>query len=336
MSKRPTIIDVAKAAGVSKSTVSLVLQNSSSVKAETRTQVMQAIKETRYVYNRAAANLRGAGAGLVGLIINDLRNPYYTELAASVQMKFAERGYATAIGNSDEDPGLQAQLITSMIEHGVSALMIAPAYGGDDAPFKDIQQAGIPTVQVLRSLSRESVNFPLFTMDYTTGGLLATDHILTSWGSDVAFVGCVESREITIERKSGYAKKMDDMGLAPVYFHGEANRTFGYETAIEIAQNHPEIKGIVTFNDLVALGMLAGFAQAGVKVGEDIGIVGFDDIQEAGQCYPKLSSVRCDVNSLGQQTVDVLLDWVEKDLHPKDQVRFPVDLIIRASSSRDS
>ncbi|NRB16140.1 MAG: LacI family DNA-binding transcriptional regulator [Rhodobacteraceae bacterium] len=335
MSKRPTIIDVAKAAGVSKSTVSLVLQNSSSVKAETRTQVLQAIKDTRYVYNRAAANLRGAGAGLVGLIINDLRNPYYTELATSVQMKFAERGYATAIGNSDEDPELQAQLITSMIEHGVSALMIAPAYGGDDAPFKDIQQAGIPTVQVLRSLSGGAVSFPLFSMDYMTGGLLAADHMLTTWGKGIAFVGGVESREITIERKSGYVKKMRDMGLDPIYFHGESNRTFGYETAIEIAKNHPEIKGIVTFNDLVALGMLGGFAQAGVKVGEDIGIVGFDDIQEASQCYPKLSSVRCDVNAFGQQTVDVLLNWVEKDVRPNDQVRFPVDLVLRASSTRE-
>lgn len=335
MSKRPTIIDVAKAAGVSKSTVSLVLQNSSSVKAETRTQVMQAIKDTRYVYNRAAANLRGAGTGLVGLIINDLRNPYYTELAASVQMKFAERGYATAIGNSDEDPKLQAQLITSMIEHGVSALMIAPTYGGDDAPFKDIEQAGIPTVQVLRSLSDDSISFPLFSMDYITGGLLATDHMLAAWGKDIAFVGGVETREITIERKSGYIKKMTDMGLEPISFHGQANRTFGYETAIEIAKNQPEITGVVTFNDLVALGMLGGFAQAGVKVGKDIGIVGFDDIQEASQCYPKLSSVRCDVNTFGQQTADVLLNWVEKDVRPNDQVRFPVDLVLRASSTRD-
>lgn len=335
MSKRPTIIDVAKAAGVSKSTVSLVLQNSSSVKAETRTQVMQAIKDTRYVYNRAAANLRGAGTGLVGLIINDLRNPYYTELAASVQMKFAERGYATAIGNSDEDPKLQAQLITSMIEHGVSALMIAPTYGGDEAPFRDIKQASIPTIQVLRSLSGDSVSFPLFSMDYINGGLLATDHMLAAWGKNIAFVGGVEARDITIERKSGYIKKMADMGLEPRSFHGQANRAFGYETAIDIAKNHPEITGVVTFNDLVALGMLGGFAQAGVKVGKDIGIVGFDDIQEASQCYPKLSSVRCDVNAFGQQTADVLLNWVEKDVRPNDQVRFPVDLVLRASSTRD-
>lgn len=81
--------------------------------------------------------------------------------------------------------------------------------------------------------------------------------------------------------------------------------------------------------------MLAGFAQAGVKVGEDIGIVALDDTQEASQCYPKLSSVRCDVNTFGQLTADVLLNWVEKDVRPNDQVRFPVDLVIRDSSSRE-
>jgi len=172
-------------------------------------------------------------------------------------------------------------------------------------------------------------------MDYKTGGELATGHLLEGWGKNIAFVGGMESREITIERKSGYIKKMEDVKFESIAFHGKSNRKFGYETAIEIAKNHPEIKGIVTFNDLVALGMLAGFAQAGVKVGVDIGIVGFDDIQEASQCFPKLSSVRCDVNALGQQTADVLLNWVEKDVRPSDQVRFPVDLVIRASSSRD-
>ena len=80
--KRATIIDVANEAGVSKSTVSLVLQNSSLVKPDTRKQVLAAMKAVNYVYNRAAANLRGASVGLVGLIINDIRNPYYTELAA--------------------------------------------------------------------------------------------------------------------------------------------------------------------------------------------------------------------------------------------------------------
>ncbi|MCB1347311.1 MAG: LacI family DNA-binding transcriptional regulator, partial [Maritimibacter sp.] len=104
MDKRPTIIDVARRAGVSKSTVSLVLQNSPQVRDETRAQVREAMAEIGYVYNRAAANLRSAGAGLIGLVINDLRNPFFTEFATSLQMSLSARGYAAVVANTDEDP----------------------------------------------------------------------------------------------------------------------------------------------------------------------------------------------------------------------------------------
>ena len=108
MSRRPTIHDVAREAGVSKSTVSLVLQDSPTVRAETRAAVRQAMARIGYVYNRNAANLRKAGVGLIGLVINDLRNPFFTEFATSVQMALSERGFATVIANTDEDPKLQA------------------------------------------------------------------------------------------------------------------------------------------------------------------------------------------------------------------------------------
>ena len=126
MDKRPTIIDVATLAGVSKSTVSLVLQQSPLVREETREDVRRAMAQLGYVYNRAAANLRSSNAGLIGLVINDLRNPFFTEFATAVQMAISEAGYATVVANTDEDPMLQAQVVGSMIEHGVSALVISP------------------------------------------------------------------------------------------------------------------------------------------------------------------------------------------------------------------
>ena len=119
MDKRPTIIDVAREAGVSKSTVSLVLQNSALVRAETRDDVKRAMADLGYVYNRAAATLRNANAGLIGLVINDLRNPFFTEFATSLQMALSARGYATVIANTDEDSTLQAQVVGAMLEHGV-------------------------------------------------------------------------------------------------------------------------------------------------------------------------------------------------------------------------
>ncbi len=127
MSKRPTIVDVARMAGVSKSTVSLVLQDSALVRPATRDLVRRAMADIGYVYNRAAATMRSSKVDLTGLVINDLRNPFFTEFAASAQRAFSRRGYATVIANTDEDPELQAQAVASMIAHGVSGLVISPA-----------------------------------------------------------------------------------------------------------------------------------------------------------------------------------------------------------------
>ncbi|MDI6838772.1 MAG: LacI family DNA-binding transcriptional regulator, partial [Rhizobiaceae bacterium] len=136
MERRPTIVDVARVAGVSKSTVSLVLQNSSLVKEETRRTVREAMDRIGYVYNRAAANLRTSNVGLIGLVINDLRNPFFTEFATSLQMALSARGYAAVLANTDEDPRIQAQVVAAMIEHGVSALVVSPAYDDDASTFK--------------------------------------------------------------------------------------------------------------------------------------------------------------------------------------------------------
>ncbi len=330
--KRSTIIDVAKAAGVSKSTVSLVLQKSPLVNEKTRKHVLAAMQETKYVYNRAAANLRGARFGLIGLVINDLRNPYYTELAVSVQMFFFSRGYATIIANSNEDPILQEQLIASMIEHGVSALMVAPCYGAAPNLFDGVLSAEIPTLQVLRCIDSRVDQLPFYSMDYETGSYIATNHLIDNGKSRVAFVGGIDGREITKERKAGYLMRLAEQGDKPLVFHGAADRDFGYEIAIVIAQNQPEISAAVTFNDLVALGMMAGFASVGITIGKQFRLVGFDDIKEASNSFPKLSSVRCDVNKFGLKTAALLLDWLENENVPESVVRYPVELVKRGSS----
>ena len=135
MDKRPTIIDVAVLAGVSKSTVSLVLQNSPLVKQQTRDEVRHAMVQLGYVYNRAAANLRSPNAGLIGLVINDLRNPFFTEFATSLQMALSARGFATVIANTDEDPDLQAQVVGAMLEHD-SGWMLEVIAGGARPPSR--------------------------------------------------------------------------------------------------------------------------------------------------------------------------------------------------------
>ncbi len=332
MNKRPTIIDVALRAGVSKSTVSNVLQNSPLVKPATREVVERAMTELNYVYNRSAANLRGGDIGLIGLVINDLRNPFFTEFAASAQMSFARRGYATVIANTDEDPELQARVIASMIEHGVSGFLISPTYVDEPLALENVRRAGIPAMQVLRRIDARTDVFPFASLDYVAGGRLATRHLIAQGARRIAFVGGLGDRPVTLERMAGYLEVMGEAGLAPVAFHGRPSRAFGRDIALRLAGERLEVEAAICFSDLVALGMLAGFAEAGVKVGAEFRLVGFDDIEECALTWPRLSSVRCDVARFGRHSAEAMLSWLETGARPPECHLAPVEMMARHSS----
>jgi LacI family transcriptional regulator len=333
MNRRPTIIDVARVAGVSKSTVSLVLQASPLVKEETRVQVKQAMLDIGYVYNRNAANMRSSNAGLIGLVINDLRNPFFTEFATSVQMALSERGYATVLANTDEDPAVQAQVVAAMIEHGVSALVISPAYGDEEATFGPLIRAGIPAMQVLRKVDSRTGTFPFAAPDYPAGSYLAAKHLLAQGARSIAFIGGVSGRAVARERMSGYLAALTEVGMEPVVIPGRASREFGRAAAGILAQDHRQVDAAICFNDLVALGVLSGFAERGRPVGASFRLVGFDDIEECAQAFPALSSVRCNIAGFGKTIAATILGWLEEGQAPLAETLTDVELVVRASSA---
>ena len=330
--RRPTIIDVAKNAGVSKSTVSLVLQNSPSVREQTRVKVRQAMAAVGYVYNRAAANMRMSNAGLIGLVINDLRNPFFTEFAISLQMALSDRGYAVVIANTDEDPGVQARTVSTMIEHGVSAVIISPAYGDVSATFDAIIRAALPTMQVLRKVDPRTNLLPFAGPDYLAGSRVATRHLLDRGAKRVAFVGGLDGRAVTQERMAGYLEVLTAADMAPLVLSGKSSRAFGREMAHVLARVHPDCDAVLCFNDLLALGMLTGCNELGRKVGTDIKVVGFDDIEEAAEAFPTLTTLRCDVASFGRSIAGTIVEWLENGRVPAPETRSPVELIVRKSS----
>ncbi len=330
--RRPTIIDVAREAGVSKSTVSLVLQNNPAVREETRVQVRAAMADIGYVYNRAAANMRMSNAGLIGLVINDLRNPFFTEFATSLQMALAARGYATVIANTNEDAALQEQVVGSMIEHGVSALIICPAYGDTQATFDALARGAIPTLQMLRQVDARLDLFPFIAPDYLTGSRLATQALIDAGARRIAFVGGLEGRAVTEERKAGYLEALAKQGADPVIIAGRPSQQFGRGAARAMQRDHPDVDAAVCFNDLVAMGMLSGFHEGGWQVGTDFLIAGFDDIEDAAHTYPSLTSVHCDIAGIGAAAARTVLAWVEDGTTPLPETRMPVSLSLRQSS----
>ncbi|WP_170558253.1 LacI family DNA-binding transcriptional regulator [Ruegeria atlantica] len=330
--RRPTIIDVANSAGVSKSTVSLVLQGSPQVKQETRKLVHAAMKEIGYVYNRSAANLRSTGTALIGLVINDLNNPFFTEFATSLQMALGSRGYAVVVANTNEDTELQDQVVGAMLEHGVSALILSPAYGDVSSTLSAVERAGIPLMQVLRQVESETARFPFIAPDYAEGGRAATQYLIDTGARNIAFIGGLDGAEVTQERLSGYIGAMKRNGLQPIVKTGKSSRSFGHEATISLFTEHPECDAAVCFNDLVAFGMINACHETQVKIGTEFQIVGFDDIKEASECWPALSTVHCGVSEFGEQVADTVLLWLQDGVSPAQQARTSTRLVLRQTT----
>lgn len=332
MDRRPTIIDVAKEASVSKSTVSLVLQNSPAVKDETRAQVREAMEKLGYVYNRAAAHLRSADTGLVGLIINDLRNPFFTEFAASLQSCLAEKDYAVVLADVQECPKRQAKMISTLIEHGVSGFVISPAYDDGARPLEAIARAGVPAIQVFRKIDDRGDLFPFIGPDYQKGSQVATEHLLRDAAGDMAFIGGLKDRHVTTERMSGYLEAMAARGQAPIVITGATGFEFGFAAASRLKKEHPNVDAALCFNDRVALGLIAGARHLGINLPGDLRVAGFDDIEGCQQSTPTLTSVSCGIPAFAAKISGDLLSWLDGFGAPKSGERTAVELVVRGSS----
>jgi LacI family transcriptional regulator len=222
-----------------------------------------------------------------------------------------------------------------MLEHGVSALVLSSAYGDVSATFDAIERAGVPTLQVLRRAAPEGSAVPFAVPDYTAGSRMATEHLLSLGARRIAFVGGREGREVTLSRMSGYLAMLAAAGIPPLHLPGRPGRAFGREAARKLATEHPEVDAALCFNDLVALGLLTGCAELGRKVGRDLRIIGFDDIEDCSQAWPALTSVSCDIATFGRSMAGTVLDWLENGKTPPPEIVTPVSLIRRASTLGD-
>ena len=302
------------------------------MKSETREHVQKVMAEIGYVYNRVAAKLRSGSTGLIGLVINDLRNPFFSELAASLQRSLSQQDYAAVVANTEEDPALQQKMINALIEHGVSAFVICPTYDDSGQALEPIARAGLPAMQVFRRVDNRLDKFPFAAPDYAEGGRLATEHLLAQGAKRIAFVGGLDGRPVTQERVSGYLKVMEERGQQPVVLTGAATRQFGREQAQVLQERFPEVDGVICFNDLVALGLVASASAQGRVIGAELRVVGVDDIEECAHSAPPLSSVSCRIPEFATHISDALLGWLTQGPAPAPDVRTPVSLMVRASS----
>ncbi len=327
-----TIVDIARAAGVSKSTVSYVLKGSPLVKAGTRARVEAIIEQYGYIYNRSAASLRTATSTFVGMVISDLTNPFFAELAAGIEDALYKSGYVPMLANTNEDIQRQAQVLRSMREHSVAGIVMSPARGTDCEALSAMLPALVPTVIVMRRV----IGSPLAYVgqDNREGARLGVAHLIRLGHRRIAFLGASQTITTRQERIAGWQDAHEEAGLRAdpdLIFESQPTREGGKICVLNALEARPTPTAFFCYNDIIAMGASRALTNRGIRVGQDVGVVGFDDIAEAEHNAPPLTTISCDTRQLGALGAESLISMLQGQAPSNHALTTPARLIARES-----
>ena len=330
VSGRATLRDVAAHAGVSKSTVSLVLRGSSLVADKTRAQVQSSIREIGYVYNRGAATLRSASTQTVGLIIPQIDNPFFGEFTVGVDETLDRAGFSAFLANTSETEARQDRFLNRMREHGVDGILVCPSAGSRPELVRRIRSWRMPCVQALRHVLAKQTDY--VAPDYRLGSQLATEHLILLGHKRIAFIGGAFEMSVTRERRGGFKSVMRRHGLDEnIVYSCSSNFRGGAVAAHEAFATKNGPTAAVCYNDIVAMGVTAGLRDMGIRPGHDIAITGFDDIAEASVWSPALTTIAVNPRRIGMEAATLLMRRIADPKGKTERVTLPPRLVIRES-----
>jgi len=332
-----SIREVAAKAGVSVGTVSNVLNRPEIVAESTRRRVQAAIKQLGFVRNESARQLRAGRSRTIGLLVLDVANPFFTDVARGVEDEANESGLAVILCNSDDQVAKERRYLELLEEHRVQGILITPVAAADEHVAR-LQRRGTPVVLVdSRSVNRGQCSV---SVDDVLGGELAIAHLLEQGHRKIAFVGGPMSLRQVADRRDGAVRALEAAGqttdvlyvVETTALHVAAGREAGALVAELPAERRPT--AMFCANDLLALGALQEMTSRRIRVPDSIAIVGYDDIDFAAAAAVPLTSVRQPRHQLGRAAAQLLLEEaLDGGNHQHRQVIFEPELVVRDSSS---
>ena len=326
-----TILDVAAEAKVSKSTVSLVLQRSDLIRDETAERVREAARKLGYVYNRRAAELRQKSSNTIGVIINDLMNPFFAEVLVGLERKLVDAGYIVLMAHTSEDLKRQEKVLLTMREQHAAGIALCPVLGTPASVTKTVKSWGTPLVVMVRTLGNGSYDFA--GSDNTRGVQLATEHLVTQGHKRIGFLGG-RSGPVLDQRLQGYRAALDHARIAVnenLVFASYPTRAGGYETMNALLDVRPPVKAAVCYSDVVAFGSLSALGERGLRAGEDFDLMGFDNVLDAEHSNPPLSTVDICPGELGEHAASILLARIDDPRQTQQRYLASPRLVLRQS-----
>lgn len=332
-----SVRDVAAAASVSVGTVSNVLNRPEKVAPDTVARVMAAIDELGFVRNDAARQLRAGRSRSIGLVVLDVRNPFFTDVARGAEDRAAEDGMTILLGNSDENAERERSYLDLFEEQRVHGVLISPL-GDDETRLQRLRGRDTPVVLVDRVSEDRSISS--VSVDDVVGGELAVRHLIETGRRRIAFVGGPVSIRQVADRLAGARRAVEAEPDATLEVLATASLTvLDGRAAGEALRERPAGErpdAVFAANDLLAMGVLQAFNMLGsVQVPDDIALIGYDDIDFASAAVVPLSSIRQPASLIGYTAVDLLLKEAASngDFTP-EQVVFQPELVVRASTRR--
>jgi len=331
-----SIRDVAVAASVSVGTVSNVLNNPARVSPEMVGRVQQAIEQLGFVRNDAARQLRAGRSRSVGLVVLDISNPFFAEVARGAEERAAESGLAVLLTTSDADPKREAAHLDLFREQRVNGVLVTPT-ADDLTRLAALRAAGVPVVLLDHEVADPT--FASVSVDDVQGGYLAVSHLLAQGRRRIAFVGGPTSVRQVADRLAGARgaiAEVPDAALEEIAMPGLSvlhGRAAGEQLRERAGADR--VDAVFAANDLLAVGLLQAFSVLGrVRVPDDIALIGYDDIDFASATVVPLSSIRQPAHQIGYRAVDLLLrDLDDVDAGHERRIRFQPELVVRESTA---
>ena len=332
---KSTIKDVAKKVGVSVATVSYVLNGKKKISEDTKKKIYEAIEELNYVPNINAQGLNSHSSRLIGVVVPQtengdkllFQNAFYGEVLGSIEYWARQKGYHVIVSATDTNESY-LKLAKQRNLDGIIVIGMYP-----DEFYKELKKTDIPIV-LIDSYCNDFY-YHSIRIDDAYGSYLATKYLLENGHSEIAFfVGQVKDNGVMKKRLLGYKQALEQFGVEyneKYIFEGQIDYDSGIKLADKLVNSKLSITAIVCAADILAIGVMSELYKLGVKVPDDISIVGFDDLETSKYLTPALTTIHQQISLKGQKAVELLLEHIEKTNLPKQEEVLSLELIERDS-----
>lgn len=330
-----TIKDIARLSGVSITTVSKIINGKAGdIGSATIEKVKRIIEEQNYSPNTIARSMITKKTKTIGLIIPDVRNPFFTDLTRGAEDVANERGYSIFFCNTDDNLDKEIKYINNMIEKQVDGIALAGA-AVRNKELEEKMNIKIPIVSLDRNVYFKEIEGKVEVNNFS-GAYDAVTYLIKQKHTKIMYLSGQLNTKPALDRLEGYKKALEDNNIAydeNLVLVGRYTSEFGYECMKTTAIDE-DVTAVFCANDLIAIGAMNALKEKGIRIPQDISIVGFDDIYIASLVAPPLTTVRQPSYDIGYLAVETLINILEEKSNQKNKVEIKLELIIRESSDK--